>query len=116
MLLDAGSSTLPDAMRAVVEPFLRHEGIGRIDQIFLSHGDYDHISAAGTAVNQYGSPEVLLSPHFRRHAPESPPCLHLLQMLDHSGKSPRLVIAGDQIDAGDGAVRPGALAPRRLQA
>lgn len=102
-LIDDGSSTIADVMREVLGPFLRHEGRGHIDRIFLSHGDYDHISATEAAVSEYGVDEVDVSPHFRRHAPESAPCAHLLAMLDRTGHSPRLIVSGEKLDVGGGA-------------
>ncbi len=103
ILIDAGSSTLPDVMRQALAPFLRHEGRRHVDEVFLSHGDYDHIGAADAAVTEYGANEVVVSPHFRQHAPESAPCARLLEMLDRTGHSPRLAVAGDSIDIGGGA-------------
>ncbi len=103
-LIDAGSSTLADVSQTCLGPFLRHEGRGRIDRIFLSHGDYDHISAAQDAVREYGVAEVLLSPHFRRHANESGTARALINYLDHHGRAPRLVCRGERIDLGSGAV------------
>jgi competence protein ComEC len=37
-----------DTGRAVVEPFLRRQGIGRVDTLMISHGDIDHIGGART--------------------------------------------------------------------
>jgi beta-lactamase superfamily II metal-dependent hydrolase len=103
VLLDAGSSTLSDPLRTCIEPFLRHEQRRSIDRLFLSHGDYDHISAAQRLVPEYDVREVLTSAQFRRHARESKPCEALLQALDRSGHSPHLVAAGDRFQIGHDA-------------
>ena len=102
VLLDAGSSSFSDPLRTCIGPFLRHEGRWSIDSIWLSHGDYDHISAVRQLVPEYGAREVLTSPHFRRHAHESKPCESLLALLDRSRHPPRLIIAGDRISLGNG--------------
>lgn len=104
ILFDDGSSTLSDTLHSCLAPFLRHEGRSWIDSIYLSHGDYDHISAAEATVNEYGVHAVLTSPHFRQNAAESGAAKSLLNFLDHHGPSPRLIHRGDRIDLGTGAV------------
>jgi competence protein ComEC len=102
-LIDAGSSTLTDVERSCIDPFLRHERCLSIDSIWLSHGDYDHISATGALIPAYAVREVMTSPHFRRHAPESKTCAGLLRMLDQSGHSPRQLVAGAKFSLGRNA-------------
>ena len=98
VLIDAGSSTLSDPARTSIEPFLRHQQERSIDSIFLSHGDYDHISATRDLVPEHSVRQVLVSPSFRRHAHESQPCEKLLESLDQSDHSPRLISQGDRIE------------------
>ena len=43
-LFDGGSSSRQNVGEKVILPFLQHEGIDRIDAVFLSHGDIDHYS------------------------------------------------------------------------
>jgi competence protein ComEC len=100
VIIDAGSSTVSDPVRTCFEPFLRHQQRRSVDSIFLSHGDYDHISAAQQIVSEYSVQQVLTSPHFRRHAHESKPCESLLATLDQTGHSPRLIIMGDDLQVG----------------
>ncbi len=50
VLFDAGSRSRSDIGRRVVNPFLDHSGIDKIDAIFISHNDTDHIN---------GIPEVI---------------------------------------------------------
>lgn len=44
-LFDAGSSSRSRVGEYVLVPYLKHQGIGTLDGIFLSHGDMDHVSA-----------------------------------------------------------------------
>jgi competence protein ComEC len=100
---DAGSATLSDPLRTVIAPFLRHEGRSAIDGIYLSHGDLDHINAAGAMVERFGVGEVVASPFFQQHAADSSACRNLLTILDHTRHMPRLITAGDRADLGGGA-------------
>lgn len=43
-LVDGGSSSVNLVGRYRIEPFLKYRGVGRLDYVFLSHGDEDHIS------------------------------------------------------------------------
>jgi competence protein ComEC len=101
--VDCGSTTLPDVFGRAIQPYLSHEGVRRVDEIFLSHGDYDHISATAEIVQAYGVPMVRITPHFRRHAEGHPQAEALLRFLDGHGPAPTLIAAGDRVDVGGGA-------------
>ncbi len=49
-LFDAGSQNLSDVGTRIIAPFLSYNGINKLDAIFISHGDIDHIN---------GIPEVV---------------------------------------------------------
>ena len=49
-LFDAGSQNLSDIGTRTIAPFLSYNGISKLDAIFISHGDIDHIN---------GIPEVV---------------------------------------------------------
>jgi competence protein ComEC len=42
-----------DMGSAVIEPFLREQGIGKIDALVISHGDNDHIGGAATLLKRF---------------------------------------------------------------
>lgn len=42
--IDGGSSDVKEVGKYRVESFLKSQGVGRLDYVFLSHGDADHIS------------------------------------------------------------------------
>lgn len=44
-LFDGGSSSRSHTGEYVLIPYLKHQGISRVDGIFLSHGDQDHVGA-----------------------------------------------------------------------
>lgn len=43
--VDGGSSDIKQAGKYRIEPFLKVQGVGVLDYIFISHGDSDHLSA-----------------------------------------------------------------------
>jgi competence protein ComEC len=68
LVYDAGPSYSPgfDTGRTVVVPYLRSQGVGRIDKLFVSHGDNDHIGGVPSLLTSYpvtdveaGIPELL---------------------------------------------------------
>ncbi|MHC4721545.1 MAG: DNA internalization-related competence protein ComEC/Rec2, partial [Planctomycetota bacterium] len=54
VLFDAGSLSTKDCGRRVVIPFLREKGISRLDAIFLSHDDIDHMNGVPEIVSNLG--------------------------------------------------------------
>lgn len=44
ILIDGGSSTEKQIGKYRIEPFLKSQGIGQLDYVFVSHGDSDHIN------------------------------------------------------------------------
>jgi competence protein ComEC len=103
LLIDCGSTTLSDDLRECLAPFLRHEGRDRIDAIYLSHGDYDHISAAAGAVTAYDVSNVFISPNFRVHAKESATAEGLLESLDELKRPAQTLWLPQHITLGGGA-------------
>ena len=101
--IDVGSSTVPDVADRVVEPFLRSHGVRRLADVFLSHGDFDHISAAGQLAADFAPDAVFTSHHFRAHAVGNEPDLDLLAKLDALRLPPRELASGDRVDLGGGA-------------
>ena len=104
VLVDAGSTTVTDVAKKILEPFLRSEGESRVDDIFLSHGDFDHISAAGEIAASYGVNQVFTSYHFVKNSAGNLPDLELLDELQKLNLPPRDIAVGDQISIGGGAV------------
>lgn len=97
VLIDAGSGSLSDALRKCIAPFLRSQGILEIDQLFLTHSDYDHISAAADVAGIYDVRETLSGPRFRGIAAENPAADMLLRQLDALNLPPRVVSRGERV-------------------
>ena len=82
LLIDDGSSSLTAPLRTILDPYLRTRGVRSIDAIFLSHPDYDHISATADTADEYHPARVYLSPVFRQQATASLPAVAMLHHLD----------------------------------
>ena len=100
VMIDCGSVTLSDDLRQCLAPFLRHEGRSQLDAIYLSHADYDHISAAAGAIAEYDVHDVLVSPNFRLHARESATAQTLLESLAEAKHPPQALWAPQHIALG----------------
>ena len=63
LVYDAGPrfSESFDTGQAVVVPFLRHQGIRRLDALVVSHGDNDHMGGVASLLAAYPAAEVLSS-------------------------------------------------------
>lgn len=57
-LLDTGPA---EDFRWLLHPYLRHEGINRLEGIILSHNDTDHIGAVEEVLSTFGHPELFCS-------------------------------------------------------
>jgi competence protein ComEC len=55
LVFDTGTRLGPgfDMGKAVIEPYLRREGIGSIDLLVVSHGDLDHIGGARSLLTRF---------------------------------------------------------------
>ncbi|HEX4054159.1 MAG TPA: ComEC/Rec2 family competence protein [Tepidisphaeraceae bacterium] len=102
-LIDVGSSTISDVAGSLLLPWFRAEDCAYVDKIFLSHGDFDHISAAADIFNQFNEPPVYMSPHFARHAVGNIPAESLLETLQDAGHPPTIIHQGDHLNLGNGA-------------
>lgn len=61
LVYDTGPHRSFDAGRAVLVPFLQHDGIHRLDMLMVSHGDNDHIGGARTLLKQLPVTHIISS-------------------------------------------------------
>lgn len=61
MIFDSGAkfSDKMDAGSSVIIPYLRSQGIKRLDQLVISHGDNDHIGGAQALLNYYKETDLV---------------------------------------------------------
>jgi competence protein ComEC len=98
LLYDAGTTAGPDAVRRVIAPYLWSRGIGRIDEVFLSHADLDHFNGLPELLRRFPVGRVTTNPSFSEK--ESPGGDATLAALDAAGVPRRIVAAGERFDAG----------------
>ena len=67
VLIDGGAQSGPgyDCGARLISPFLWHQGIGRIDDIFISHDDSDHYNGIATLIRRF-KPKRLWLPYVKR--------------------------------------------------
>ena len=103
ILIDAGSQTVSNLRRGVLEPYLQTLDCADVDQMILSDDSYAHLSAAGEIFRDCGHPTVFISPVFVRHAMGNIPAEDLLDTLFEAQTSPRILKKGDHLQLPGGA-------------
>ncbi len=98
LLYDAGTTAGPDVMRRVVSPYLWSRGIGRIDEVFLSHADLDHFNGLPELLRRFAVGRVTMTPTFADR--DSPGVTTVLAALEKHGIATRVVVAGERFTAG----------------
>jgi competence protein ComEC len=99
LLYDAGALGGPDVTRKQIAPFLWHRGVGRIDEVFLSHADLDHFNGLIDLMDRFAVGQVTCTPTFADK--NTPGVAETLDALRRRGVPVRVVKAGDQFKAGD---------------
>ena len=79
---DAGSRTNFAAGESIIIPFLRSQGIGRLDALIISHPDMDHYSAVPDLCGNFPVKNVYLTDYFM---PTNAPDRKLLRELKSMG-------------------------------
>jgi competence protein ComEC len=97
VLVDDGSTTITDPLRRTLVPYLQTRDIRNIDAMFLSHPDYDHISAAAATVQTFNVPRVYLNPVFQAQSVNNPTARYLLRRLAQMHTSIEIIHQGERI-------------------
>ncbi len=83
LLYDCGRMGDPTVGRRIVAPALWSRGIGRIDEVVLSHADQDHFDGLPDLLNRFQVGEVRVPPGFG--GPRNPAADRLLAMIQARG-------------------------------
>jgi len=93
-LFDAGSLHISDVGRRILAPFLNYKGISRIDTIFLSHNDTDHINGIPEVVESCEAGRVYANEAFFEDAGQWGAAKFLSDNLNQAGLGIERVTAG----------------------
>ncbi|UCE58506.1 MAG: ComEC/Rec2 family competence protein [Phycisphaerales bacterium] len=97
ILYDAGTSSPYDVGRHVVVPFLRDRGIERIDLIYISHPNLDHLSGVPTIIDEIKAGAMVVNHHFEPLSAPASPARHLLNVLAERGTEVRTLVLLDRV-------------------
>ncbi len=103
-IFDGGSSSEKNTGQYIILPFLRYSGLSRIDGIFISHSDEDHINGLLELIDNAGSwnlniKGVYITPQMRDDGSENTE--HLLSACRAAGVPVTCITAGDTWQSGD---------------
>jgi competence protein ComEC len=99
LLYDAGALGGPDVTRKQIAPFLWSRGVGRIDEVILSHADLDHFNGLPELLDRFAVGQITLTPTFADKT--TPGVEYALDALHRRGIPTRVVKAGEVLTAGD---------------
>ena len=85
VIFDAGSLMKSDCGGRVVNPFLRAKGIGRLDAMFLSHDDIDHINGVPEIVGSCKVSSIFVNDGFVNAVEGSRSARFLEECLENRG-------------------------------
>lgn len=77
--------------RSRVRPFLQAQGVNRLDNFLLTHGDVRHVGAATNVLQEFAPRRILLNPGSQR----SPPYRHFERTLSELGLTPLRPATGE---------------------
>jgi len=110
-LYDCGSSRHSDVGGRIIAPYLWSRGIHRLDGVFLSHADRDHVSGLHSVLDRFPVGAVLVPAGFDATDPGA----RLLDEIAARGVTIRTLAPGDRIGPGLAVLGPGASSPRPLR-
>jgi len=102
LLFDAGSVSRSNIGQRIVVPFLRFSGINRLDYIFISHQDCDHINGIPEVFGYYNKARLYASEVFMRQIESGGAAAFLAHYIRAEGGS--LSTAGKVLPAWPGVV------------
>jgi len=101
VLVDGGSSSMSDPARACILPALRRMGVRRIEAVFISHADMDHVNALADVARHIEISQVLVGPAFAQQTREYRAAQELAEVLSRQGRPSVPVARGSRIGLDD---------------
>ncbi len=98
LLIDCGSDSSDDLYRQCIEPALRRLQVRRIEEIYLTHADRDHFSAAVEVIEAFDVRRVYVGPGFLDQAKEKAAADQILQTMKRLHRPVEVMTQGRRID------------------
>ena len=92
LLLDTGGNITQDIASNVLIPHLHGFGISHLDILAITHGDFDHVGAATSFVDQFDVRQIVVPKYFENET--------LATFLDHAKRKQipiRYVVPGEEV-------------------
>jgi competence protein ComEC len=99
IVYDCGTMAGPETVRRSIAPFLWQRGIGRVDEVIISHADLDHYGCLPELLARFRVGMITLTPSFADKA--TPEVAALLHVLEEQQVPRRIAMAGEVFTAGD---------------
>lgn len=99
LLYDAGTTFGPEVVRRVIAPYLWSRGIGRIDEVFLSHADLDHFNGVPELLRRFKVGRITHTPSFPDK--DTKGVAVVLEAIDRHGVERRTATLGDRFTSGE---------------
>ncbi|MGN0131269.1 MAG: DNA internalization-related competence protein ComEC/Rec2 [Lachnospiraceae bacterium] len=102
VLIDGGSSDVSKVGTYRIVPYLKSHGISKIDYIFVSHADADHVSGIKEILSEYQSLKIRVGCLvLTKFAAEDEAYRELMELARQSGTRVLFIGAGDYIVLGE---------------
>jgi len=91
LLFDAGSLNIKNCGQRIVVPFLREKGIGKLNAIFVSHDDIDHMNGMPEIFSASKVGDVYTNEAFLAKIDTSPTAVFLADCLENENQQLKLL-------------------------
>lgn len=99
IMIDGGSTSESQVGKYRLEPYLMYEGISKIDYVFLSHGDEDHVNGVQEILEHGKIPiDICVLPDEKNVQTDF---ASILQAAEKAGSTVRYLSAGMQLQKGE---------------
>lgn len=111
-LIDGGSSDVREVGKFRIEPFLKSQGVGTLDYVFVSHGDADHYSGILELIRRQRFGVQIENLVLPANYIQSEELVQLAEVAGEAGISVSTINAGAMIE--EGKLRLTCLQPQKL--